>query len=104
MKTRFTYLFVAVTLLATLVSYAAAHDMDDMDSGSDSGGTGAMGHKFPRWSCSCHVRGVGSPALNLAETGTFLQTVRSGIRGDLAATRLTRGEVSLLEKFVEQRS
>src|ERR1700686_946298 len=55
MKTRFIYLFVAVTLVATLVPYAVAHDMDNMDSGSDSGGTGAMGQMGAHMKMSDHM-------------------------------------------------
>src|ERR1700733_4102906 len=55
MKTRFISLFVVVTFVATLVSYAVAHDMDDMDSGSDSGGTGAMGQMGAHMKMSDHM-------------------------------------------------
>ena len=68
MKTRFISLFVALTLVATLVSYAAPHDMDDMDSGSDSGGTGAMGQMGAHMKMSDHMTMTESRAMTPADT------------------------------------
>jgi hypothetical protein len=68
MKTRSVYLFVAVTLVATLVSYAAAHDMDDMDSGSEGGGTGAMGQMGAHMKMSDHMTMTETRAMTPADT------------------------------------
>src|SRR5882757_4456892 len=77
MKTRFVYLFVAVTLVATLVSYAAAHDMDDMDSGSNSGGTGAMGQMGAHMKMSDHMTMTETRAMTPADTQRGKEIIRS---------------------------
>jgi hypothetical protein len=69
MKTRFISLFAAVTLFAALVSYAVAHDMDNMDSGSDSGGgTGAMGQMGAHMKMSDHMTMTDSRPITPADT------------------------------------
>src|SRR5882757_4153116 len=68
MKTRFLSLFIAVALVATLYSYAVAHDMDDMDSGSDSGGTGAMGQMGAHMKMSDHMTMTESRPMTPADT------------------------------------
>src|SRR3984957_18983351 len=68
MKTRFISLLVAVTLVATLASYAVAHDMDNMDSGSDSGGTGAMGQMGAHMKMSDHMTMTESRPITPADT------------------------------------
>jgi hypothetical protein len=69
MKTRFISLFTAVTLFAALVSYAVAHDMDNMDSGSDSGGgTGAMGQMGAHMKMSDHMTMTDSRPITPADT------------------------------------
>jgi hypothetical protein len=69
MKTRFISLFAAFTLVAALVSYAVAHDMDNMDSGSDSGGgTGAMGQMGAHMKMSDHMTMTESRAITPADT------------------------------------
>src|SRR5260221_2863179 len=68
MKPRFISLFVVVTLVATLAAYAIAHDMDDMDSGSDSGGTGAMGQMGAHMKMSDHMTMTESRPMTPADT------------------------------------
>ncbi|HXN14711.1 MAG TPA: hypothetical protein VN865_16465 [Candidatus Acidoferrales bacterium] len=70
MKTRFISLFVAVTLVATLVSFAVAHDMDgmDMDSGNNSGGTGAMGQMGSHMKMTDHMTMTASRPTTPADT------------------------------------
>ena len=69
MKKHLTVLLVAITLIVTAaVSHAVAHDMDDMDSGSDSGGTGAMGQMGAHMQMSDHMTMTESRPMTPADT------------------------------------
>ncbi len=70
MKTRFTSLFAALTLIVTLVSYAVAHDMDAMDSDSEGAGsdTGAMGQMGAHMKMGEHMTMTDSRAITPADT------------------------------------
>ena len=69
MKKHLTVLLVAITLIVTAaVSHAVAHDMDDMDSGSDSGGTGAMGQMGAHMKMGDHMTMTESRPMTPADT------------------------------------
>src|SRR5579862_3107727 len=83
MKTRLISLFAAILLVAALVTYAVAHDMDDMDSGSDSGGTGAMGQMDSHMKMSDHMTMTETRPMTPADTQRGEQIVAT-MRAKLA--------------------
>ena len=69
MNARFKSLLAAIALIVIAsVSYALAHDMDNMDSGTDSGATGAMGQMGAHMKMSDHMTMTESRPMTPADT------------------------------------
>jgi len=69
MNSRFKSLLAAIALIVTAsVSYALAHEMDNMDSGTDSGATGAMGQMGAHMKMSDHMTMTESRPMTPADT------------------------------------
>ncbi len=84
MKKNLTVLLVAIAMtLTTALSYAVAHDMDDTDSGGDSGGAGAMGQMGAHMKMTDHMTMTESRPITPADTQRGEQIVAT-MRAKLA--------------------